>query len=252
MDFGSGNASIFQSLLARCQRFFNQIAHQRFEFRPGNLDQQMFRTGCISRNKRQIHFSLSAGGQFDLGFFRGFFQTLQSQLIGHQINAVLFLELFSQILDQHLIKVFTAKEGIAIGGLHFEYAIADFKDGNIKRSTAQIVNGNQVVLFSFIQTVSQCRSSWLVDDAQYVQTGNRTGVFGGLTLRVVEIGRYGNHRISDGFAQIIFGCFLHFLQGDRRDFLRTHFLAIGLNPCIAIIGFDDRVGHQFMVMLCFC
>ena len=42
--------------------------------------------------------------------------------------------------------------------------------------------------------------------------GNLSGILGGLTLSVVEIGRYGNDRISYGFAEVIFSGFLHFLQ----------------------------------------
>ena len=51
---------------------------------------------------------------------------MQGQLVFAEVNAVLFLELISQIVDHDKVKILTTKEGVAVGGLHFKYAIADF------------------------------------------------------------------------------------------------------------------------------
>ena len=42
-----------------------------------------------------------------------------------QVNALLFLEFFGEIIDDSFIEIFSAKEGIAIGRFHLEDAIAD-------------------------------------------------------------------------------------------------------------------------------
>ena len=120
------------------------------------------------------------------------------------------------MFNQRHIKVFTAQKRIAIGGFHFENAIANFQNGNVKCAAAQIINRNGLPVI-FIQAISQRGSCRLVNNAQHFQTGNFTGIFGGLTLGVVKIGRYGNDRLVNFFAQIIFGGFFHFLQNKSRN-----------------------------------
>lgn len=49
-----------------------------------------------------------------------------------------------------------------------------------------------------------CRGGRLVDDPQHVQTSDTTGILGGVTLRVVEVGRDGDHALINRLAQIGF------------------------------------------------
>ena len=78
-----------------------------------------------------------------------------------------------------------------IGSQNFSNAIAHLDDGNIERTTAQVVNHDLLVGF-LINAVSQRSCCRLVDDTLYVQTSNGTGVLGCLTLAVVEVSGNGD------------------------------------------------------------
>ena len=60
------------------------------------------------------------------------------------------------------------------------------EDRNIKCAAAEIKH-NDFLIFLFIESVCQSRRGWLVDDALHVQPSDFAGIFGGLSLRIVEI-----------------------------------------------------------------
>lgn len=55
--------------------------------------------------------------------------------------------------------------------------------------------------YLFVQTVSNGSSRWLVNDTQNIEPRNGPSVFGGLTLRVIEVGRYSHHGICYSLDQ---------------------------------------------------
>ncbi|EMS95236.1 putative NAD-specific glutamate dehydrogenase [Agrobacterium tumefaciens str. Cherry 2E-2-2] len=247
IDLGSGNAGILECCLARCDGALHQIVHQAFELGAGQLQRQVLRTGSIGRDERQVNFGLLRGRKFDLRLFRSFLEALQSELVVLQVYALILLELAGQIFDQTHVKVFTAKEGIAIGGLHFEDAVADFQNGNIEGAAAKVVNGNRLAVL-LVETVSKRCRSRLVDDTQDVQTGDTAGILGCLTLGVVEVGRNGDDGLLDLFAEIGFSRFLHLLKDHRGNLRRGIGLVLRLHPCVAIVTLDDFKGDQSLVL----
>lgn len=80
---------------------------------------------------------------------------------------------------------------------------------------------NKVVL-------SNSGSSWLVDDTENVQTSNSTGIFGGLTLGVVEVGGDSDDGILDIRAKEVFGRGFHLGENHGRDFFGREFLGFTL------------------------
>ena len=101
-----------------------------------------------------------------------------------------------------MIDVVAAQVRVAGGGLYFHHAFADFQDGDIKRSAAQVVHRDRFV-FLLVQTVGQSRGRRFVDDAQHFQAGDFAGLLGGLPLAVVEICRYRDNRLGHFLAQEI-------------------------------------------------
>ena len=93
---------------------------------------------------------------------------------------------------------------VAVGRFYFDHAFADFENGNIECSAAEVENGDRFVFF-LVQTVSQRGGGRFVDDAHYFETGDFTGVFRRLTLCVVKVCRNGDDRFIDFRAEIIFG-----------------------------------------------
>jgi len=133
--------------------------------------------------------------------------------------------------------------GIAIGRFDFKHAVAQFQNRDIKCSAAQIEYGDLFVLL-FIQTVGQRGSGRLIDDTHDIESGNLAGIFGRLTLRIIEVSRNGNDCVLDFFAQIILGGLFHFGQNHRRDFRRGIILAAHGDLCIAVGSFRYFVGND--------
>src|SRR6266850_4846703 len=103
-----------------------------------------------------------------------------------------------------------------------------FQNGNIKCAATEIVHSDFSALL-FMQTIGECRGSWLVHKAQNFQSGNFPGVFGGLTLGVVEISRHGNDRAIDWLAEECFRPIIQLAQNERRNFRRGKNLATEAN-----------------------
>ena len=160
------------------------------------------------------------------------------------------------MIDQTLIEVFATKEGIAIGReyfkLHFTIDIRNFDDGDIKSTATEVIDRNlAIALATFVQTKRKCRCGRLVDDAFDIQTRDTAGIFGGLTLCVVEISRHGNDSLGDFFTEIVFGRLFHLAQYFSRNLRRREFFVAHGNPGVTVIRLHDFVGHESDVFLDF-
>ena len=98
------------------------------------------------------------------------------------------------------VPVVAAEVGIAVGGLHFENAVANFEHRNIEGAAAQDRICDLFVGF-LVETVGQRCCRRLIDDAQHFEAGDFTRVLGGGALRVVEIGGHGDDRLGDFLAE---------------------------------------------------
>ena len=85
----------------------------------------------------------------------------------------------------------------------------------------------------------------LVDDAQHVETRDFAGVFGGVALAVVEVGRHGQDGVGHGLAEVGLGVGLELLQHDGGDFGRAVVLVTHLDPGVVVGRFHDLVGQVF-------
>jgi hypothetical protein len=41
------------------------------------------------------------------------------------------------------VEIFTAQEGVAVGRLHFEHAVADFEHGNVEGAATKVIDRDQ-------------------------------------------------------------------------------------------------------------
>ena len=141
----------------------------------------------------------------ELSSFLAFSQASCKPLQGHrvlaQVDAVLLLELVGDVVDQHFVEVVAAQVRIAVGADHAEHAVGHFQHRDVERAAAQVEDHDLLVLFP-IQAVGQGRGRRLVDDPRDFQPGDLAGVFGGLPLGVVEIGRHGDHGLVHLVAQV--------------------------------------------------
>ena len=114
---------------------------------------------------------------------------------------------------------------------NFDYAVADFQDGYVEGTAAQVIY-HDLLLGFLIYTISQCSSSRLIDNTLYIQTGNLACVLGCLTLCVSKVSRYGNNCVSYRRTDICFCISLQLLQDHCRYFLRRILLAFNVNTVV--------------------
>jgi hypothetical protein len=118
----------------------------------------------------------------------------------------------SQWLSKHIQIV---PDLLSSSGLDGEDTALDVKEGNIESSTTEIVDEDVPLLLGLAgaETVGDSGGGRLVDDTEDVKTSDGTGVLGGLTLVVVEVGGDGNDGLLNLLAELGLSNLLHLLCG---------------------------------------
>mmetsp|Transcript_3210 Transcript_3210/g.5830 ORF Transcript_3210/g.5830 Transcript_3210/m.5830 type:complete len:129 (+) Transcript_3210:1250-1636(+) len=114
-----------------------------------------------------------------------------------------------------IVKILTSQMCVTSGGQDFKYSRAQVQDGCIKGSSTQIENqyialGEFFLIIVFllvsggvvVESVGEGGRSGLVNDTFDGHASNASGIFGGLTLLVIEMGRDGNDTARDLGAQM--------------------------------------------------
>ena len=96
----------------------------------------MLRSIRRSGDKRKVDVGGGSGRKLFLCLLSSLFQSLHGHLIAGQIHALCLLKLVNHPLDHGIIEVIAAQMGVAVGGKHFDYAIADLDDGDIESTAA--------------------------------------------------------------------------------------------------------------------
>ena len=97
------------------------------------------------------------------------------------------LQIFERDAQQAVVDVVAAQMRIAIGGEHFEDAFLQLEDRDVEGATAQIVDGDDAFL-ALVEPVGERGGGGFVDETKHFETGDSSGVAGGLPLRVIEVG----------------------------------------------------------------
>ena len=247
VDLRGGKAGVAQAILDRLQRTLNEVIDELLEFRAGQRDGEMLRSARVGGDEREIDFGLLRAGEFALRFFGGFFQALEGHRVLREVDAVLFLKLINEPLDDALVKIVAAEVGVAVGSLHFKHAVADFEDGDIERTAAEVVHGD-FFLFLLVEAVGQRGGRRLVDDAEHFEAGDLAGVFGGLALGVVEVGGDGDDCLGDFFAEVGFGVGFHLLENHRRDLRGRVNLVADLHVGVAVGGLHNFIRDALLLL----
>ena len=158
-------------------------------------------------------------GERDLRFDDGLANGLHGFAAAAHIHAEVALNVVERDGDEQVVDVVAAEVGVAVGGDDLEDALVQFEDRNVEGAAAEIVNrdGRRVFL---VETVGERRGSRLVDEAQHFESGDASGVFGGLALRVVEVSGHGDDGLGYRRSEVTLGVALELAQDERRNFRR--------------------------------
>ena len=101
--------------------------------------------------------------------------------------------------------------GVTGSSLDGEDTTLDVEEGHIEGTTTEIVDQDVALLLRLAraETVGDSGGSGLVDDTEDVEARDGTGVLGGLTLVVVEVGGDGNDSLLNLLAELGLGNLLH-------------------------------------------
>ena len=88
-----------------------------------------------------------------------------------EIDAVLGVNFVESDGEEKVIDVVAAEVGIAVGGLHLEYPVAELENGDVERAAAQVVDRDCAFLRA-IEAVGKRRRSRFVDEAKNFEPGH--------------------------------------------------------------------------------
>ncbi len=194
-NVGRLEAGVGQRLLARLERALDQILDELLEVGAGDRLDQMLGPVGVGGNEGQIDLGGLGRRQLDLGAFSAFLEALQREPVGAKVDPFLLLELVGEIIDDLGVEILAAEEGVAVGRLHFEHAVADLEDRDVERAAAQIVDRDRLAVLLVHPRRRAPRRSGSLMMRSTVEAGDLAGVLGRLALGVVEIGRDGDHRL---------------------------------------------------------
>src|SRR5690606_28078615 len=147
------------------------------------------------------------------------------------------------------VEVVTTQVHITVCRLHFEYAVAEFEDGNIECTTAKVVDGDLHVFVLLVETVSERGRGRFVNDTLHIQPCDLTCFLRSLTFRVVEVCRYRDNGFGYSGTQIVFSGALHLLKDHRRNLLgRIETIANADTHGVIVTAFHLVRDHLHLVL----
>jgi NAD-specific glutamate dehydrogenase len=126
-------------------------------------------------------------GEGPLGLLDLTLQFTESAEVLGNVGAGLLLVLLDEEVHNAVVEIFTTKMGVTSGSQDLEDTIIDGKEGDIESSSSEIVDDDLGFTTLLVETVGDGGSGGLVDDTEDLETGDGTGILGGLTLSIIEV-----------------------------------------------------------------
>jgi hypothetical protein len=123
----------------------------------------------------------------------------------------LLCEFLLEVVKEVGIEILSTQVSVSSGGLDCENTTLDVQQRHIESATTEIVDENVPLLLrlSGAETVGDSGGGGLVDNTENVKASDGTGVLGGLTLVVVEVGGHGDDGLLDLHAELDLSDLLH-------------------------------------------
>ena len=188
-------------------------------FETGTRD----RGGEVGSLEERVDFDggLGDGRKGSLGTFTGGSQSTHGTGIVRDVELVLAFELLLEVLEKGVVEVLSSQVRVTSGGLDSKDTTSDGKKRDIECSSSEIENEDNLLLLrllsSLTETVSDGSGGRLVDDTENVETSDGSGILGGETLGVVEVGGNGDDGLLDRLAELGLSGLLEFTEDHGGD-----------------------------------
>ena len=140
---------------------------------------------------------------------------------------------------------------VAVGRQHLEHPVFESQNGNVERSSPQIVDGDCDLLRP-IQAIRQGSRGRFVHDAHDVQSGDLPGVTRRLPLRIVKLSGDRDHRSRDRPAEMTLRAGLKLAQDHGAEFGRCVYTIADFNdrhvPAIRTLFSPDSVCESLGIL----
>ena len=150
---------------------------------------------------------------------------------------MLAFELIDKVVDKTVVEVLTTQVSITSGGLDLEDTLLDGEERDIESSSSQVEDQHVALTFDLlVKAVGDGGGGGLVDDTEDVETSNKTGILGGLTLGVVEVGWDSHDSVIDGSTEVGLSSLPHLGQHHGGDLFGCELLVLALE-----LNLDNRL-----------
>ena len=202
-----------------------------------------------------VDLDLDDGGEISLGLLNLGLQLLEGADVLLDVDSVLLLEDLAEMVGESLIEIFSAQVSVTSGGNNLEHSTVDGQEGHIESATTEIEHDDVLLASLLVHAVSDSGGGGLIDNSEHLKSGDGTGILGGQTLGVVEIGGHGDDSVLDLLGEVRLSDILHLGEDHGGDLLgREGFLAhaghIDGDVRLATLG-DDIVREPLGISLHF-
>ena len=207
-------SGIFHGLLAGADGAIDDGLNQLFVLLARDLAAIVLAAGEFD-----VELDGGFGRERDLGVDDGFADGLHGFGVAAKVEIEVAANVVEGDRDQQVVDVVAAEMRVAVGGDDFEDSVVQLEDGDVEGAAAEIVDGDDAVLF-LVEAVGERCGGRFVDQAEDFESGDAAGVFRGLALRVVEVGGNGDDGFRDWLAEVAFGVALELAKNQRGNFRR--------------------------------
>src|SRR3546814_14765611 len=107
------------------------------------------------------------------------------ELVAAQVDAFVLLEAVGEIFDELAVEILTAEEGVAVGRLHLEYAVANLEHRDVEGAAAKVIDRDRLVLV-LVEAIGERGRGRLLYATQHFAAGGLSRVL--FRLRLVSVG----------------------------------------------------------------
>lgn len=194
----NGQASILQGLVEGSLNAGDEVLGQLLEIGTLHHGSNI----AILHDGLDVEGSLGVGGENLLELLATGHQTDHGLAVGLDVNLVLLLELGSEVINQHAVKVATTEMTVKSAGLDGQLTLDEGDNGDGVGGVANVdeadVAGLVLGEIGLGDTVTESSGGGVVDETEDVQAGDFGGIEDGAALDIGEPGGNGDNAVRDG------------------------------------------------------